>query len=71
MFEENYANEGGLIFAFDNPTSVITFENSVFFNNSAENFLISLMNTEISIKNVTFARNNDNIFLLKKFNLEF
>ena len=50
--------------AFDNLKSLIHFENTIFFNNSAKSFLFSLSNSQMLMNNVTFSKNNNNIFSL-------
>ena len=70
-FEENWSNEGGVMFAYDNLNSQILFQNCIFKNNSAESFLFSLLNSQINMINVSFTSNFNNLFLLTNSNLTF
>ena len=65
VFLNNFAATGGVIFGLDNIPSRIFFQNVSFFNNSAETFLFSVLNTNISFQNCIITENINNIFLLE------
>ena len=65
VFLNNFAPAGGVIFGLDNIPSTIIFNNVSFFNNSAGNFLVSILNTNLTLNHCNFKENVNNLFLLE------
>ena len=68
-FLNNISPVGGAIFGFDNFHSSIIFRNNSFFNNSAENSIVSILNTNLTFQNCIFLNNVNNLFLLESSNI--
>lgn len=61
-FKNNFANTGGILHGLENYHSTITIISSNFFNNSCEENLFNLMDSNLIIKNTNFSNNSNILF---------
>ena len=71
VIEDNFSPDGAIIFGIDDLPSTIIFQNVSFFNNSAENYLISILNTNLILENCIFIENFNNLFFLESSSVKF